>query len=130
MVGVGTSTSLDDDKAIHKTSVSFGVAVPAKQHKNKSNGYNRAKQKRALSRTSQMYDVDGDGQLGKLMMVSRIIRVELLRWAPPQPSDLSRLFRHMYSRSLTPTYYSCSIIVLQMRQSWLCVGWIPQAVGI
>ena len=130
-VAIGTSTSLDDDEAIHETSVSFGVAMPAKQHKNNSNGYNRA-----LSKTSKMYDMDGDGQLGKLMMVvSRILRVELLRWAPPQPSDLSRLFMyykigHMYSRSLTPTYYSCFIIVLQTRQSWLCVGWIPQALGI
>ena len=89
-VAIGTSTSLDDDEAIHKTSVSFGVAMPAKQHKNNSNGYNRA-----LSKTSKMYDMDGDGQLGKLMMVvSRILRVELLRWAPPQPSDLSRLFMY------------------------------------
>ena len=60
-VAIGTSTSLDDDEAIHKTSVSFGVL----QHKNNSNGYNRA-----LSKTSKMYDMDGDGQLGKLMVVT------------------------------------------------------------
>ena len=40
---------------------------------------------------------------------------------PAPPSDLSRLFGHMYSRSLTPTYYSCSIIVLHADEAELAM---------
>ena len=87
-------------KTAVKTAVHFGLptVIPNKK---------TPKKDRNLSKVSRMYDMDGDGQLGKLL--TRDISCHVANY-------LSHEVRRL--------------MLLKMKQSKLCVIWIPQAVGI
>ena len=87
-------------KTAVKTAVHFGLptVIPNKK---------TPKKDRNLSKVSRMYDMDGDGQLGKLL--TRDISCHVANY-------LSHEVRRL--------------MLLKMKQSKLCVIWIPQALGI
>ena len=94
-------------KTAVKTAVHFGLptVIPNKKTPKKDLSIGT----RNLSKVSRMYDMDGDGQLGKLFT-----------------RDISC---HV-SNYLTHEVRRLMLLYVKMKQSKLCVIWIPQAVGI